>query len=98
RHQFSRYSRHLRPFYYDLLAAAAERLAPQFLILKRAVNVLCIEKINAEIQRAMDVGDGLLIVTRAVELGHAHAAQAHSRNRETAASQLTSFHGRSSFH
>jgi hypothetical protein len=54
-----------------------------------------IEKVGAELDSAVNGGDYLPLVARAVKLRHAHAAQAQSGNREAAASKLTSLHDRS---
>ena len=60
----------------DLVAAAADGAADQPLVGERAVHVGGVEKVDAEVERAVDGGDRLRVVVRAVELGHAHAAQA----------------------
>ena len=67
---------------HDLVAAAADRLADQLLVGEGAVHIGGVEKIDAEIERAMDRGDRLVVVAAAIELGHAHAAESQRGNGE----------------
>src|SRR5260370_40897381 len=60
----------------DLRAPAADRTPDELLVAADAVGVSGIEKIDAELDRAMDRGDRLVVVALAVALGHAHAAEA----------------------
>jgi hypothetical protein len=48
----------------------------QFLVAPDAVHVGGIEEGNAAIDRVMNGGDGFGVVGLAIELGHAHAAEA----------------------
>ena len=61
---------------HDLVAPAGDRLAHQLLVGERPVHVGGVEEGHAEVQGAVDRGDRLRLVARAVELGHAHAAEA----------------------
>ena len=45
----------------------------------------------------MDRGDGFVVVARAVEFGHAHAAQAERRDHQFAAAQAAMRHGGNGF-
>ena len=61
---------------HDLVAAAGDRAADELLVGVRAVDVGGVEEGHAEVERAVDRGDRLGVVAAAVELGHAHAAEA----------------------
>ena len=61
-------------------------LADQLLVGERAVHVGGVEESDAELERAVDGRDRLGVVAAAVEVGHAHAAEAHGRDLEAAAS------------
>ena len=60
----------------DLVAAAGDRLADQLLVGERAVHVGGVEEGHAEVERAVDGGEAGRLVGAAVELRHAHAAEA----------------------
>ena len=66
----------------DLVAAAADRLPHQSLVGEGAVHIGGVEKGDAEVEGAMDRGDGLLVVAAGIELGHAHAAESQRGNGE----------------
>src|SRR6185437_6051694 len=72
---------------------AFNRAADKFLVLERSVDVGCVEEIDAEFDGAMDGTNGLVLIARSVELGHAHAAESFGRNGQTTAAKLASFHG-----
>ena len=57
-----------------------DRPADQLLVGERAVDVGGVEERDAELERAVDRRDRLVVVARAVELGHAHAAEADGRD------------------
>ena len=61
---------------HDLVAAVADGAADQLLVRERAVHVGRVEKVAAEVERAMDRGDRLRVIVGAVELRHPHAAEA----------------------
>ena len=56
--------------------AAGERFADQHLIVAHAVEIAGVEQGDAGIERGVDGGDALAAVGRAVEVRHAHAAEA----------------------
>jgi hypothetical protein len=47
---------------------------------------------DAEIQRSVNGGSGFLVVARAVEFRHSHAAQAERRDGQSLGSQFSLFH------
>ena len=57
-------------------APPAQRAADQLLVGVRAVRVGGVEEVHALIQGVLERGERLGIVMRAVELAHAHAAEA----------------------
>jgi hypothetical protein len=69
---------------HDVLAPVANRASDELLVRERPVHVSRVEKIHAEIERAMNRGDRLRVVVRAVELRHSHAAEADGRDGERA--------------
>ena len=75
----------------DAVAPALDGLADQDLVGVRAVDVGGVEQRDAEIEGAMDRGDAFGLVGRAVELGHAHAAEAEGGHGEWA--EMTGVHG-----
>jgi hypothetical protein len=56
-----------------------DRLPTSSSLVVRPVHVGGVEERAAEIERAVDRRDRLTLVARAVELGHAHAAEADGR-------------------
>ena len=60
----------------DLVATTANSASEKLLIRERAVHVGGVEKVHAEVERAMDRRNRLRVVVAAVELRHAHAAEA----------------------
>src|SRR5881398_2239538 len=74
----------------DLLAPAAEGAPDQLLVGVRAVHVGGVEEGDAEVERAVDGGDRLVVVARAVELRHPHAAEADGGDGGTEAPELSS--------
>ena len=59
----------------DLVAASDDRTADEPLVRQRAVHVGRVEERDAELESPVDGRDRLVVVSRAVELGHAHAAE-----------------------
>ena len=58
----------------DLVAAGADGLADEFLVVAHAVDISGIKKVDTEIEGSEEGGYGLLVLALAVELAHAHAA------------------------
>jgi hypothetical protein len=59
------------------LAAAANRLPDQLLVGEGTVDVRRVGKIDAQIKCSMDSRDGLRLVSRPVELRHAHTPKSN---------------------
>src|SRR5690606_29459331 len=73
-----------------LVAATLERTAQQLLVRVRAVDFGGVEEVDAELERPVDGGNGLALVTvggRSVRLAHSHAAKADRRYGKADASQ-----------
>ena len=66
----------------DLVAAPGDGRADQALVGERAVHVGGVEERDAEVEGAVDGRDAGRLVGGAVELGHAHAAEAEGRDGE----------------
>jgi hypothetical protein len=77
---------------HDLIAAIGDRAPDEALVGVRAVDVGGVEEVDAELERAVDDGDRLVVVVRAIELGHAHAAEAEGGNRGAGAAQGACLH------
>jgi hypothetical protein len=58
------------------------------------VGVGGVEEVHAELERAMDDGGRLVVVVLAVELGHAHAAEAEGGDRGAGAAERACLHAR----
>src|SRR5688572_25703168 len=52
------------------------RLAEEKLVVPHAVEVARVEQGYARIERGVDGGDALGLISRAIQIGHAHAAEA----------------------
>jgi alcohol dehydrogenase class IV len=65
---------------HDLVAAVGDRAADEQLVGERPVHVGGVQEVHAELDRAVDGGDRLVLVGAPVELGHAHAAEADGRD------------------
>ena len=61
--------------------AAGDGLADELLVGEGAVHVGGVEEADAEVEGPVDGVDALLLVRRAVELAHPHAAEAEGRRR-----------------
>jgi hypothetical protein len=59
----------------DLVAPAGNGSGHELLVRERPVHVGRVEERDAEVQRALDRVQSLLLVARSVELGHPHAAE-----------------------
>ena len=59
----------------------------------RAVDVGGVQEVDAELERAVDGGDRLVVVAGAVELGHAHAAEAEGGDGRALEAQSACLHG-----
>src|SRR6478736_5543073 len=66
----------------NFVAPAGDGGADEPLVRERAVHVGGVEERDTEVERAVDRRDALPLVARAVELRHAHAAEAERRHRE----------------
>ena len=73
---------------------ALDRAAEEFFIRVRAVHIRGIEKRDAQLKRAANRGERFFIITSAVKIGHAHAAQAQRGNYRTATSKFSLFHNK----
>ena len=73
---------------HDPLAPLAHDAADQLLVRADAVHVGGVEEGDAEIERAVDRGDRLRLVAAAVEIGHAHAAEAEGGDFEALLAEL----------
>ena len=61
---------------HDLIAFAFDRPAHQLFIDVWPVDVGGVEEVDAKFERAMNGGDGFIVIAWAVKLRHAHAAEA----------------------
>ncbi|CAN5572169.1 hypothetical protein BH20ACT19_BH20ACT19_07730 [soil metagenome] len=77
---------------HDLVPAALDRPADEALVGERPVHVGGVEERHPELERAADRGDRLVLVGRAVELGHAHAAEPLCGDLEPLASERALVH------
>ena len=73
-----------------LVAVAFDCTADERLVGHRSVELRRIEEVDAEFQRTVNGRDGLVVVARAVEGRHPHAAEPQRRDLER--SQLASLH------
>jgi hypothetical protein len=62
-----------------LAVASSQRFAQQQLVVAHAVVVAGVEQRDPRVERRLDRGDALGLVGRAVEVGHAHAAERERR-------------------
>jgi hypothetical protein len=77
----------------DHLGAAVFDGAPdQPLVFAATVHVRRVEQGHPEIQRAVDGGDGFLVIARAVKFRHAHAPEPERRDGQSLFSKLSLFH------
>src|SRR5215211_7692858 len=81
----------------DAVAAAGDRAADEPLVRVRAVHVGGVEEGYAELQRPLDRRDRLAVVARAVEVGHAHAAESLAGDGQALAAELDGLHGGAPF-
>ena len=77
----------------DIVAAAAgKRFADQQLVVADAVEITGVEQGDPRIQCSVDGGDALAAVGWAVEIRHAHAAEADGRDGWTGFAQFAIVH------
>ncbi len=62
------------------MAASFDGAADEDFVFAAAVDVGGVEKIDSEIDGAIDRGDGFVVVAAGIEFGHAHAAETESGN------------------
>ena len=74
-------------------AAAPQGAADELLVRVRAVDVGGVEHRDAEVERPVDRGDRLRLVAGAVEVGHAHAAEADRPDLEALGAEPARLHG-----
>ena len=74
---------------HDLVALGPDGAADELLVRVRAVDVGGIEEVDAQLEGPVDGGHGLVAVAGAVELAHAHAAEALGRHCEALAAEGT---------
>jgi hypothetical protein len=77
---------------HHLVAPVGDGTADQPLVGERPVDVGGVQEVAAEVQGAVDGGDRLALVGRAVGLAHPHAAQAERRDGQLLASEHTLLH------
>jgi len=77
---------------HHLVASAGDRPTDQFLVVAGAVAHRGVQQGDADLDRAVHGGDGLLVVGRAIGLGHAHAAQADRGHGEALPTQVSRLH------
>ena len=75
-----------------LVATALDRPAHQTLVLAAAVHVGGVEEVQPQVEGAVDGGDGFPVIAGAVELRHAHAAEAQRGDRRAVPSEFSLFH------
>ena len=78
---------------HHLVAAVGDRPPDQLLVGARAVHVGGVEQRDPEVERAVDRRDRLGLVGAAVELRHAHAAQALRRYGQALRAERALLHG-----
>src|SRR5712675_2866689 len=66
-----------------LITSSFDSPSDQLFIRERPVNVSSVEKVDAQLQCAMNRGNGFLVIAVSVEVRHPHAAQSHSGNLES---------------
>ena len=74
------------------LTTALDRPADQFFVGVRAIHVGRVEQSDASVQRMVDGGDRFGIVAAAIELAHAHAAEAKRGNPGTIRAEAARLH------
>src|SRR5262249_39786729 len=77
---------------YDLVAMLAEDRPDQFLVVADPVNIGGVEKVDPELDRALEGGGRFDVVARTVELRHAHASKSQFRNHESLAAEFSLLH------
>ena len=75
------------------VASARQRLAHEDLVREGPVHVGRVEEGHAELEGAVDRGDGLVVVRLPVEVRHPHAAQPLARHDQALRSERNRLHG-----
>ena len=73
--------------------ATGERLADQHLVVAHAVEIAGVEQCDPGIQRGVDGGDAFAAVGGAVDVRHAHAAEADGGDVGSGGAQFAMIHG-----
>src|SRR5262245_59969881 len=73
---------------YDSFPPPFKRLGDQLVIMAVAVTGRGVEKINSQIESAVQSRDGLGVISRSIGAGHTHAADPHWRNFEFSCAKL----------
>ena len=74
-----------------LVAFSFDGAANQLLIRVRTIHVRSVEQVDAQLDGAMDSGDGLLLIAWTVEVGHTHAAESNGGRLEALRAESTGF-------
>ena len=72
----------------DVAAPRLQRASEELFVRERPVHLGRVEERHAELERAVDRGDRLALVGRAVGLAHPHAAEAEGGDFEPLAAEL----------
>ena len=76
-------------------ALSGDGLANQDLVLEGAVNLRGVEEVHAQLQRAVNSGDGLrLVSTPAIGKAHSHAAKPEGADLQPLPPQFSHLHGK----
>ena len=75
-----------------LVAAVFDGASDQPLVFAAAVHVRRVEQGHADVQRAVDGGDGFPVIARAVKFRHPHASETERRNGQSLFAKLSLFH------
>jgi hypothetical protein len=77
---------------HDLVSTAGDGLADELLVVPLPVDIRGVQEADAELDGAMEGGDGFTLIARAIELAHAHAAETERRDLQAHTSKLARFH------
>ena len=75
-----------------LVTAVFDGAPDQPLVFAAAVHVRRVEQGHADVQRAVNGGDGFLVIARAVKFRHPHASETERRDCQSLFSKLSLFH------
>ena len=76
----------------DFVTDTANGFADEDFVVTVTVDVGGVEEIHTKIERAVDGSDGFGVVTRSIEFGHAHAAEAERGNERAVFSEMANMH------